>query len=158
MNKIGPIIYAFSHNDIKAQKLAGFLALFNQHALAQTDSASDLLNSLHISLDIPKLRHRVSFERPEVRAFCQRLVQECYVLPWVCSLSTQLYREIVYATLPEIRVTYSDSHPGEYVTRFCVEDMQAVVDPQSAALQIIARQAQIRPQTHPKPIPLPPRR
>jgi hypothetical protein len=139
-----PIVYSFTAEQIRKQQLGGLLALFTRSAVTQADGAGALLNSLHLALE-NKSKPKASFENPDIRAFAQRLVKECSVLPWVAGLSTPFYREIVYTILPEIHVTYQDHKPGKYAVTYRVEEMEEVIADQVKQIKGIGELAGVSP-------------
>ena len=142
-----PIVYTFSAKEIKEQKLAGILALFTRSALAKKESARALCNSLQLSLqneDMAKARCEV----PEIRAFAQRLVEECPVLPWVVNLSTPFYREVIYSILPELHVTYQDHKPGKFAATYRIGDMEKIIRSQEKEIARIGKRAGISTGTY----------
>jgi hypothetical protein len=139
-----PIVYSFTAEQVKNQQLAGFLALFTEAVLAQRESALALRNSLQLAL--PSVgRNTARFENEHIRAFCKRLVRQCPVLPWVASLSTPFYREVIYATMGEIHVTYQDQKPGKYAATFGVEEMEEIIGGQVEQISKIGYGAGVSP-------------
>jgi hypothetical protein len=118
------------------------LALFTHPAVSTGDGARALCNSVHLSLETED-NVKARFELPEVRAFAQRLLTLCPILPWVAGLSTPFYREIIYAVLTELHVTYQDRKPGKYAVTFRIEDMEEIIRSQEKEIVRIGKQAGI---------------
>jgi hypothetical protein len=139
-----PIVYTFSSEEIKKEQLDGFLALFTESAIAKRDAALALRGSLHLSLE-SESKKIARFEITAVRRFCNRLLNECSVLPWVAALSTPFYREVIYGVLPEIRVAFQDQKPGKYSVTYRVADLEKVIARQVKAIEKIGKRAGIYP-------------
>jgi len=141
---IAPIIYTFSAKDIREQRLDGFLALFTRSALASHEAAHALLNSVRLDFDLGRRKGVAACDVPRVRELCWRLVAECPVLPWIASLGTQSYCEVIYSVLPGVRVSYEE--PGSYEVLYKEADMEEAIARQVAAIRRVGETARIQPE------------